>query len=70
MISVIIVSYNVCGYLRNCLNSIYESKSIHPIEVIVVDNYSGIDKKDYHEEAEEESLNDSKKSFMKNLLGN
>ena len=37
---------------------------------IVVDNYSGIEKKEYHEEAEEESLNDSKKSFIKNLIGN
>ena len=35
---------------------------------IVIDNYSGIDKKDYHQEAEEESLNDSKKSFMNNRL--
>ena len=39
-LSIIIVSYNVCSYLRQCLHSIYQTANINDIEVIVVDNYS------------------------------
>ena len=39
-LSIIIVSYNVCSYLRQCLYSIYQTVNIQDIEVIVVDNYS------------------------------
>ena len=40
LISIIIVNYNVRDYLDNCLNSIYKSKLIKNIEIIVVDNDS------------------------------
>ena len=39
-LSVIIVSYNVCDYLRQCLASIYKSDIIQNIEIIVIDNHS------------------------------
>ena len=39
-LSIIIVSYNVCSYLRQCLHSIYQADNIKDIDVIVVDNYS------------------------------
>ena len=39
-ISIIIVSYNVCSYLRQCLQSIYQSNEFGAFEIIVVDNYS------------------------------
>lgn len=39
-ISVIIVSWNACDYLRDCLNSIYQTGSPCVQEVIVVDNAS------------------------------
>ncbi len=39
-ISVIIVSYNVCSYLRQCLVSIQKSTRADSIETIVVDNNS------------------------------
>jgi len=40
ILSVIIVSYNVKSYLRQCLNSIFASRGVAELEVIVVDNYS------------------------------
>jgi GT2 family glycosyltransferase len=39
-ISIIIVSWNACGYLRNCLNSIRETGNGLVRETIVVDNAS------------------------------
>ena len=39
-LSIIIVSYNVRTYLRQCLSSIYLTANIQDLEVIVVDNYS------------------------------
>ena len=39
-LSIIIVSYNVSSYLRQCLLSIYQSNQFGSFEVIVVDNYS------------------------------
>ena len=39
-LSIIIVSYNVKSYLRQCLNSILASQGIAELEVIVVDNHS------------------------------
>ena len=39
-LSIIIVSYNVKNYLRQCINSIYSSKNINNFEVIVIDNHS------------------------------
>ena len=40
MLSIIIVSYNVKSFLRQCLKSVYSSKIDIPLEIIVVDNYS------------------------------
>ena len=39
-LSVIIVSFNVKSYLRQCLNSVLASTHIDDLEVIVVDNHS------------------------------
>ena len=39
-ISIVIVSYNVGEYLRNCLESIIRHSSPLTVEIIVVDNYS------------------------------
>ena len=39
-LSIIIVSYNVKSYLRQCLNSILVSRDVEKIEVIVIDNHS------------------------------
>ena len=39
-LSVIIVSFNVKSYLRQCLHSVLESTLIDNIEVIVIDNHS------------------------------
>ena len=39
-LSVIIVSFNVKSYLRQCLNSVLASTQIDDFEVIVVDNHS------------------------------
>ena len=39
-LSVIIVNYNVAFFLEQCLNSIFQSKGIEALEVIVVDNRS------------------------------
>ena len=39
-LSIIIVSYNVKSYLRQCLNSILASRDVDKIEVIVIDNHS------------------------------
>ena len=39
-ISIVIVSYNVRGYLRNCLESIIRYSSPLTVETIVVDNHS------------------------------
>lgn len=39
-LSIIIISYNVCTYLRQCLSSIYSSNIIDEFEIIVVDNFS------------------------------
>lgn len=39
-LSVIIVNYNVQFFLENCLNSVYRSRGVESIEVIVVDNNS------------------------------
>ena len=39
-LSIIIVSYNVCSYLRQCLQSIIKSNSFGKYEIIIVDNYS------------------------------
>ena len=38
-LSIIIVSYNVSSYLRQCLLSIYQSNQFGSFEVIVIDNY-------------------------------
>ncbi|MED5475088.1 MAG: glycosyltransferase [Candidatus Neomarinimicrobiota bacterium] len=40
MLSIIIVSYNVRSFLKQCLKSVYQSNISIPYEVIVVDNYS------------------------------
>lgn len=45
-ISVIIVSWNACGYLRDCLNSIRQTGGDVVHEVIVVDNASSDDSPD------------------------
>ena len=39
-LSIIIVSYNVANYLRQCLLSIYKSNNFGTFEIIVIDNYS------------------------------
>lgn len=39
-VSVIVVSWNAQGYLRECLESLTETKLLHTLEVIVVDNAS------------------------------
>ena len=39
-LSIIIVSYNVSRYLRQCINSIYQSDINSDFELIVVDNHS------------------------------
>ena len=39
-LSIIIVNYNVCEYLVNCINSIYKNISGISFEIIVVDNHS------------------------------
>ncbi len=39
-VSLIIVSYNVSGYLRQCLKSVWQSSIKDQLEVIVVDNHS------------------------------
>ncbi len=39
-LSIIIVSYNVSSYLRQCLQSIFKSNEFGTFEIIVVDNYS------------------------------
>ncbi len=39
-LSIIIVNYNTCDLLRDCLNSIYKSEGDFQFEVIVVDNAS------------------------------
>ena len=40
MLSIIIVSYNVKSFLKQCIKSIYLSKLDIPYELIVIDNYS------------------------------
>ena len=40
MISVIIVSYNTCEILKNCLDALYENSKGIDMEVFVVDNNS------------------------------
>lgn len=40
MLSIIIISYNVKSYLRQCLKSIYNSNIDIPFEIIIVDNDS------------------------------
>ena len=42
-LSIIIVSYNVSRYLRQCINSIYQSDINSDFELIVVDNHSHYD---------------------------
>ena len=39
-LSVIIVNYNACRHLENCLESLFENTRLRPIEVWVVDNDS------------------------------
>ena len=39
-LSIIIVSYNVCSYLRQCLQSIIKSNRFGEYEIIIIDNYS------------------------------
>ena len=39
-LSIVIVNYNTCHLLRNCLNSIYQSQGKFSYQVIVVDNAS------------------------------
>ena len=39
-LSIVIVSYNVKGYLKQCINSILESKIHIDYEIIVIDNHS------------------------------
>ena len=39
-LSIIIVSYNVKSYLRQCLKSIFTSKGLSKLEVIIIDNHS------------------------------
>jgi GT2 family glycosyltransferase len=39
-LSIVIVNYNTCGLLRDCLRSVYASEGQLDYEVIVVDNYS------------------------------
>ncbi|GCD80884.1 glycosyltransferase family 2 protein [Schleiferia thermophila] len=45
-ISVVIVSYNVCHYLKLCLDSVFKAANGHGIEVFVVDNASSDDSVD------------------------
>lgn len=49
--SVIIVSYNTCDVLRDCLNSLYIASGEHAVEVIVIDNASRDDSADMVEQA-------------------
>ena len=39
-LSIIIVSYNVCSYLRQCLQSIIKTNRFEEYEIIIIDNYS------------------------------
>ncbi|RPI29166.1 MAG: glycosyltransferase, partial [Chloroflexota bacterium] len=39
-VSVCIVNYNACDYLRECLRSLYKNVKALSFEVIVVDNHS------------------------------
>jgi GT2 family glycosyltransferase len=39
-LAIIIVNFNTCDYLRNCLTSIYDSRGDFSFEVCVVDNAS------------------------------
>jgi GT2 family glycosyltransferase len=39
-LSIVIVNYNTCNLLRDCLHSVYGSKADFGYEVIVVDNFS------------------------------
>ena len=39
-LSIVIVSWNVCDLLRNCLRSIEQNRDDLPLEVIVVDGGS------------------------------
>src|SRR5690242_793918 len=39
-LAIVIVNYNTCGLLRDCLSSIYESTSQCDMEIWVVDNAS------------------------------
>jgi GT2 family glycosyltransferase len=39
-LSIVIVNYNTCGLLRDCVRSVYASEGQLDYEVIVVDNYS------------------------------
>ena len=53
-LSIIIVSYNVCSYLRQCLQSIIKSDRFGEYEIIIIDNYSHDDscrmvENEYHE---------------------
>jgi GT2 family glycosyltransferase len=40
IISICILTYKACEFLKNCLVSIYQQSSVLPFEVIVVDNHS------------------------------
>jgi GT2 family glycosyltransferase len=42
-ISIIIVNYNTCDLLRDCLRSVYASEGSYHYEVIIVDNHSSDD---------------------------
>ncbi|WKZ70634.1 MAG: glycosyltransferase family 2 protein [Melioribacteraceae bacterium] len=39
-LSILIITHNSEGYIKNCLNSIFASKSNPDMEVIIVDNFS------------------------------
>lgn len=42
-LSIIIVSFNTCDLLRQCLESVFDNKTSHELEVFVVDNDSADD---------------------------
>ena len=57
--SILISSYNKGNYIEKCIKSCL-AQSNKNLEIIVVDNYSGIEKKEYHLETENAIFNKDK----------